>query len=368
MSLTVVSGARRFKIPVTPGTLLSQVRDQACSSEGGLGVSPSEYGLSHQGKRIDLTAPFRFANLVNNAQLDLVKLRKAEFCRVKVRIPGSQDFIGQFPSSATVQDVLSEAKLEGQLTLNNVSALPSTELASLGGSGGILFVYKKSSMQPPKPVNHSAPKQANSVPVPSSTSEVNHSHRAAVVSLSSSHTSNAEEPPEMNTKQFMTYYQHIKQQAEPPMVSKSTQAKLSTKKPVEFTTIKIKFPDQNTLEGRFANGEVGSDVYKFVEMYLRDPKPRFELVSMKPYFVLGQKSHLIDDCEFGSRAMLVFRSDKSSNASFLNDRALASARPISKPSNPPKVEPNLEPKTEPSKKNEKLKHKFTPKWLKLHKS
>lgn len=361
MSLTVVSGTRKFKIPVTPGTLLSQVRDQACSSEGGLSVSTNDYGLSHQGKRIDLTIPFRYSNLVNNAQLDLVKLRKAEFCRVKVRIPGSQDFIGQFPSSSTVQDVLNEAKLNGQLTLNNVPTLPKTELASLGGEGGILFVYKKGSGESRKLVTPIAAKPPNTEPI--SVSSNYQSLRAAVVSLATSHYPNAEEPPEMSTKQFMTYYQHIKQQAEPPMVSKSTQAKLNLKKPVEFTTIKIKFPDQSTLEGRFANGELGSDVYKFVEMYLRDPKPKFELVSMKPHFVLEPQAHLINDCEFGSRAMLVFRSDKQSETSFLNDHALASVR-----SALPAEESKPALKGDPPEKNKKLKHKLTPKWLKLHKS
>jgi len=62
----------RVTVKVTPTTSVLQVLEEACNKKG---FPPNEYGIkSEAGKTlIDLTLQFRFANLPNNAKLELVK-------------------------------------------------------------------------------------------------------------------------------------------------------------------------------------------------------------------------------------------------------------------------------------------------------
>lgn len=379
-SLTVVYGTRRFKTPVNPGTLLGQVRDQICSSKE-LNLKASEYTLSRQGKPLDLTLPFRFSNLVNNAQLDLVKAAQnpAEGSqnpvRIKIRIPGKKDFVSSYSADTQISSILADAKLNGELRLAHAVVSPSSTLASLGGSsGGLLFNFNesslpKSSTKPaPKPFSKASAQSAQpaqpaqkpsldftqaqkeaahqqfrsppSSPKPSSNQE---SNGFASNSNSNSDSTGSprgranpinvqkvfpgeEDPNNLGSQQFLTYYKHIKTQAEPPLLSKSTADRLKAEKQskIDSTTIRIRFPDQTLLEGKFANGERGKDVYDFVRSYLREVHD-FELLSVKPDFVVAPEAHLINDCHFGSRSLLYFiwKDDVKVKGHILTDKALA---------------------------------------------
>lgn len=400
-SLTVVYGGRRLQIPVTPATSLSEVRDSACRNEK-LGLSPHEYTLSRQGKQLDLTLPFRFSNLVSNAQVDLVKKpvhpggnNEKQF-RVKIRVVGGTDFVGTFVGSTEISSLLQEAKLNGDLKLGTAVLDKSATLGSLGNaSGGLLFQFCPSKQppkqtkqtkqtapqkttQPPQTTKLASPKQSQTQQ-PTQQPTTSQADRACPITIPSA-SSTSDAAPEIGTKQFLDYYNHIKTQAEPPLLSKSTAEKLNAakQKQLDSLVIRIKFPDQTLLEGKFKGSEYGKDVYDFITSYLREVHP-FELISIKPDFVVTPESMLVADCNFGSRTLLYFvwKEPRKLSKPILTDKALAliSTNQPQQPAGPSnasasksgaeKTEQNdLSNTGAPQKKN---KLKVVPKWLKLHK-
>lgn len=383
---------RTIKVPVTPSTQLAQARDFACAR---FNLTAENYGLSRQGKQVDLFIPFRFANIVNNAQLDLVSAPRStndQKIRVKIRVPGASDYISSLNGNTKIREMLHAAGLSGELRMGTTKVNLDSTLGSLGGAGGLLFVLEPNSATATGPAPAAKPSENKGSPslkengTPSSTQDSsavsqsnnttsesskapNDKRQTVVTTINDSQFIPTEENNEMTKSQFLTYYNHLKTQAEPPMVSKSTREKLRQDSKPVTTTIKIRFPDQSTLSGKFEAGETGAAVYQYVKSYLRRPSTDFTLNSTNPRFTLDEKSNLVE--KLGSRALLVFTSTSQhqQNAAYLNDHALSFVKKT-EPSQETSQKPNQPQKDEQSlqdDKQEKKKMKGIPKWLKLHK-
>ncbi|XP_024115767.1 tether containing UBX domain for GLUT4 [Oryzias melastigma] len=164
-TVTVLTpNGRRQAVKVTPNSPLLQVLEEVCGKNG---FNPEEYGLKFQRTVLDLTLQWRFANLPNNAKLEMVtSSRKQAAAESQVRIAlqmedGSRlqdsfccgqslwELITHFPpiresdlsgSGSTPVCVYMRDEVSGE------EALKKTSLKSLGLTGGsaiIRFLLKK---------------------------------------------------------------------------------------------------------------------------------------------------------------------------------------------------------------------------------
>ncbi|XP_032396575.1 tether containing UBX domain for GLUT4 [Etheostoma spectabile] len=84
-AVTVLTpNGRRQTVKVAPNTPLLQVLEDVCKKHG---FNPEDHGLKFQKTAVDLTLPWRFANLPNNANLEMVtSTRKQAVADSQVRI------------------------------------------------------------------------------------------------------------------------------------------------------------------------------------------------------------------------------------------------------------------------------------------
>ncbi|XP_015239840.1 PREDICTED: tether containing UBX domain for GLUT4 [Cyprinodon variegatus] len=158
-AVTVLTpNGRRQTVKVAPNTPLLQVLEDVCKKHG---FEPSDHGLKFQRTVLDLTLPWRFANLPNNAKLEMVtSAKKQGGAESQVRIAlqmedGSRlqhsfssgqslwELITHFPqisvsdlseSGATPACVYMRDEVSGE------EALKKTTLKSLGLTGGSAIV------------------------------------------------------------------------------------------------------------------------------------------------------------------------------------------------------------------------------------
>ncbi|XP_014842078.1 PREDICTED: tether containing UBX domain for GLUT4 isoform X2 [Poecilia mexicana] len=166
-AVTVLTpNGRRQTIKVAPNTPLLQVLEDVCKKHG---FDPNDHGLKFQRTVLDLTLPWRFANLPNNAKLEMVtSTRKQSGADSQVRIAlqmedGSRlqgsfssgqslwEVIAHFP---VISDRVSELTESGATPacvymrdeVSGEEALKKTTLKSLGLTGGsaiVRFLHKK---------------------------------------------------------------------------------------------------------------------------------------------------------------------------------------------------------------------------------
>ncbi|KAL4964738.1 putative UBX domain protein [Aspergillus stella-maris] len=138
------SSARRATIKTTPGKYLTDVLQEACKK---LGVNPSQYGLKHKSKQLDLSLAIRLSGLSPGAKLELIQLsRSPSVVTVALQLPPSEArgapngrLMDKFPSTTTVWMLLRkfEAGVAGTAALRNLTGrgVPVTE----GQGSGRLF-------------------------------------------------------------------------------------------------------------------------------------------------------------------------------------------------------------------------------------
>ncbi|XP_006886375.1 PREDICTED: tether containing UBX domain for GLUT4 [Elephantulus edwardii] len=156
---------RRHTVKVTPSTVLMQVLEDTCRRQD---FDPNEYDLKFQRSVLDLSLQWRFANLPNNAKLEMVPAsRSREGLGNMVRIAVQMDdgtrlqdafcagqtlweLLSHFPRTRTCLEQLGEATPVCVYMRDEVAgtaALQGTTLQSLGLTGGsaiIRFVVKLS--------------------------------------------------------------------------------------------------------------------------------------------------------------------------------------------------------------------------------
>ncbi|KAI4832111.1 hypothetical protein KUCAC02_015092 [Chaenocephalus aceratus] len=161
-AVTVLTpNGRRQAVKVSPNTPLLQVLEDVCKKHG---FNPDDHGLKFQRTALDLTLPWRFANLPNNAKLEMVTdTRKQAVADSQVRIAlqmedGSRHQ-GSFSCGQTLWELLTHfpqiSVSETESTpvcvymrdeVSGEEALKKTTLRSLGLTGGnaiVRFLLKK---------------------------------------------------------------------------------------------------------------------------------------------------------------------------------------------------------------------------------
>lgn len=160
----LVPNGRRQEVKVFPSTPLLQVLEDVCRKHG---FNPDGHGLKFQGSFIDLTVPWRFSNLPNNAKLEMVtSTRKQATAESQVRIALQMEDGSRFQDCFSCQQNLWELLTHfSQISVSDLNesgstpvcvymrdevsgqeALKKTTLKALGltsGSAILRFLLKK---------------------------------------------------------------------------------------------------------------------------------------------------------------------------------------------------------------------------------
>uniref|UniRef100_A0A8C5W413 ASPSCR1 tether for SLC2A4, UBX domain containing n=1 Tax=Microcebus murinus TaxID=30608 RepID=A0A8C5W413_MICMU len=154
---------RRHTVKVTPSTVLLQVLEDTCRRQN---FNPSEYDLKFQRNVLDLSVQWRFANLPNNAKLEMVPASRTRegpknMVRIAVQLDDGSRLQDTFCSGQTLWELLSHfpqtrecLQRPGGATpmcvymrdeVTGGAALRTTTLQSLGLTGGSATISPTSS-------------------------------------------------------------------------------------------------------------------------------------------------------------------------------------------------------------------------------
>ncbi|CAO2646419.1 Tether containing UBX domain for GLUT4 [Lemmus lemmus] len=180
---------RRHTVKVTPSTVLLQVLEDTCRRQD---FNPSEYDLKFQRTVLDLSLQWRFANLPNNAKLEMVPVSRSRegpenMVRIALQLDDGSRLQDTFCSRQTLWELLSHfvqtrERLQqlGERTpvcvymrdeVTGRAALQSTTLQSLGLTGGSATIRGKQepvavrSKPPGSPTSSMSADQASSSPL-----------------------------------------------------------------------------------------------------------------------------------------------------------------------------------------------------------
>ncbi|KAM3624631.1 uncharacterized protein V6R79_025811 [Siganus canaliculatus] len=156
-AVTVLTpNGRRQTVKVSPNTPLLQVLEDVCKKHG---FNPDDHGLKFQRTNVDLTLPWRFANLPNNAKLEMVTSTKKQAdsqVRIALQMEDGSRLQGSFSCGQNLWDLLTHfpqtslSELPGSEStpvcvymrdeVSGEEALKKTTLKSLGLTGGSAIV------------------------------------------------------------------------------------------------------------------------------------------------------------------------------------------------------------------------------------
>nr|XP_020510058.1 tether containing UBX domain for GLUT4 [Labrus bergylta] len=164
-AVTVLTpNGRRQTVKVSANTPLLQVLEDVCKKHG---FNPDDHGLKFQRTTVDLTLPWRFANLPNNAKLEIVTSTRKQAAadsqvRIALQMEDGSRLQGSFSCGQTLWELLahfpqisvSELSESGSTPVcvymrdevSGEDALKKTSLKSLGLTGGnaiVRFLLKK---------------------------------------------------------------------------------------------------------------------------------------------------------------------------------------------------------------------------------
>ncbi|AWP06112.1 putative tether containing UBX domain for GLUT4 [Scophthalmus maximus] len=164
-AVTVLTpNGRRQAVKVSPNTLLLQVLEDVCKKHG---FNPDDHGLKFQRTVVDLTVPWRFANLPNNAKLEMVTSARKQAApdsqvRIALQMEDGSRLQSSFSCGQSLWDLLthfpqisvSEKSDSGSTPVcvymrdevSGEDALKKATLKSLGLTGGsaiVRFLLKK---------------------------------------------------------------------------------------------------------------------------------------------------------------------------------------------------------------------------------
>ncbi|XP_059991283.1 tether containing UBX domain for GLUT4 isoform X1 [Lagenorhynchus albirostris] len=149
---------RRHTVKVTPSTVLLQVLEDTCHRQD---FNPNEYDLKFQRNVLDLSLQWRFANLPNNAKLEMVPISRSRegpenMVRIALQLDDGSRLQDTFCSGQTLWELLCRfAQIRECLDrpceaspvcvymrdeVTGRAALQSTTLQSLGLTGGSAII------------------------------------------------------------------------------------------------------------------------------------------------------------------------------------------------------------------------------------
>ncbi|XP_062507898.1 tether containing UBX domain for GLUT4-like isoform X2 [Corticium candelabrum] len=112
---------RRQQVKSSLNKIMLEVLEEACKKQG---FDSSQYGLKHGRQLLDLTVPIRFANLSNNAKLEMTKLpspRAEASTNIALQLENGDRLQNNFPPSSSLWSILqhwnsvNESPVQGQL-------------------------------------------------------------------------------------------------------------------------------------------------------------------------------------------------------------------------------------------------------------
>ncbi|XP_071107777.1 tether containing UBX domain for GLUT4-like [Haliotis cracherodii] len=123
---------RRQNVKITPNSKLLQVLEEVCKKQGF--IPAEDYKLVHGRKDLDLSLSFRYANLPNNAKLELQKLEKSraeENVGIAIQLESGQRLQHSFLPGTSLWDILQHWEAQsgehaGKLTVVDTSQTPPT--------------------------------------------------------------------------------------------------------------------------------------------------------------------------------------------------------------------------------------------------
>ncbi|XP_053191843.1 tether containing UBX domain for GLUT4 [Scomber japonicus] len=158
-AVTVLTpNGRRQTVKVSPNTPLLQVLEDVCKKHG---FNPEDHGLKFQRTVLDLTVPWRFANLPNNAKLEIVSSTRKQVVadsqvRIALQMEDGSRLQGSFSCGQSLWELLthfpqisvSELSETGSIPacvymrdeVSGEEALKKATLKSLGLTGGSAIV------------------------------------------------------------------------------------------------------------------------------------------------------------------------------------------------------------------------------------
>ncbi|XP_060074813.1 tether containing UBX domain for GLUT4-like [Ylistrum balloti] len=124
---------RRQNVKTTPNMKLLQVLEDVCQKQGFM--PPDDYGFIHGNskKQLDLSLSMRYANLANNAKLELVKSqtsRAIQDVTIALQLENGTRLQGKFPPQTSLWDILvhweekPDSTCKGELTKVDMSHDP----------------------------------------------------------------------------------------------------------------------------------------------------------------------------------------------------------------------------------------------------
>lgn len=99
---------RRQNVKVTPNTKILQILEEVCQKQGFM--PPEDYKLVHGRKALDITLSLRYANLPNNAKLELVKSetsRAEQDVLIALQLENGERLQNKFSPSVSLWEILS---------------------------------------------------------------------------------------------------------------------------------------------------------------------------------------------------------------------------------------------------------------------
>ncbi|GBL76252.1 Tether containing UBX domain for GLUT4 [Araneus ventricosus] len=129
---------------------ICNILEEACKKQK---INPSDFDIRHYSRILDLSLPIRFANIPNNAQLELQpasRSRADSLVTVALQLESGERITKDFPPSATVYDVLEQSLKSESICVEEIGepaciymrqkiigdAIKSTTLRSLGLTSG----------------------------------------------------------------------------------------------------------------------------------------------------------------------------------------------------------------------------------------
>lgn len=102
----LLPNGHRQNIKVSPNTTILQVLDEACQKYG---LQAENYDIKHFNKVLDVNSSFRFTNLANNAQLEMVPcIKKRELLNITIglQLEDGHRLMGDFQPNTLLNDIL----------------------------------------------------------------------------------------------------------------------------------------------------------------------------------------------------------------------------------------------------------------------
>ncbi|KAE8446929.1 hypothetical protein EG329_011560 [Mollisiaceae sp. DMI_Dod_QoI] len=117
--VVIDSALRRHNVKVNPGKYMTEVLEEACKK---FGLNPTNYGIKHKDKPLDLSRTFRQSGLVPGAKLELVQASRTPSAvlvalllpaELAHKVPGDR-LIDKVPSDTTLWRVLRQFESRGE--------------------------------------------------------------------------------------------------------------------------------------------------------------------------------------------------------------------------------------------------------------